>query len=100
VEASARIVAGDHTRQSQPAPESRAGRAQGARGAVAAFGLGAHAAGDVLFALMTVAAALESPLVLCIGCELFALLMRAGVAPERVPGECADITAHLGRARS
>jgi len=49
---------------------------------------------------MTVAAALESPLVLCIGCELFALLMRAGVAPERVPGECADITAHLGRARS
>jgi hypothetical protein len=87
-----------------PGPPKRFAQAIGATlttaGAVAAFGLGAHAVGDALFALVTVAAALESLMAVCVGCELFALLMRVGVVPERVCLECADISTRLGRAHS
>jgi len=85
-----------------PGPPKRFAQAIGATltslGAVLGFGLGIHAAGDALLALMVTAAALESLLGLCVGCELFAVLMRVGVVPERVCLECADISAHLGRA--
>jgi hypothetical protein len=39
------------------------------------------------------AATLESVLAFCAGCQVFALLMRAGVIPEAVCAECADIWA-------
>jgi uncharacterized protein DUF4395 len=85
-----------------PGPPKRFAQAIGATlttlGAVLAFGFGFHALGDVLFALVIVAAALESLLAFCVGCQLFALLMRAGVIPERVCLECADISARLGGA--
>ena len=42
-------------------------------------------------ALLVVAAGLESFAGLCLGCRMFALLMRAGVIPERVCAECADL---------
>jgi hypothetical protein len=87
-----------------PGPPKRFAQAIGATlttlGAVLAFGLGLHAFGDVLFALVIVAAALESLLAFCVGCQLFALLMRAWVIPERVCLECADISARLGGAIS
>jgi len=38
-------------------------------------------------------AGLESLFAYCLGCRLFALLIRAGVVPERVCLECADIRA-------
>ena len=66
-------------------------------GAVVGFGLGVHAVGDALFALMIVAAGLESLAALCLGCELFALSMRAGLVPERVCLECADISGRIER---
>jgi hypothetical protein len=53
-----------------------------------------------LFALVIGAAALESLAAICLGCELFALLMRAGIVPERVCPECADISRRLSRASS
>ena len=49
---------------------------------------------------MIVASGLESLAALCLGCELFALLMRAGLMPERLCVECADISGRLGRAPS
>jgi hypothetical protein len=61
-------------------------------GAVAAVGFGQHAVGDVLLVAMIVAAGLESLAGYCLGCKLFALGMRAGLVPESVCLECADIT--------
>jgi Domain of unknown function (DUF4395) len=85
-----------------PGPPKRFAQAIGATltttGAVVAFGLGAHTAGDVLFALVIVAAGLESLAGYCVGCKLFALLMRAGVIPQRVCLQCADVSARLGSA--
>src|SRR5579859_1890635 len=52
-------------------------------------------AADVVIALLIVAAGLESIFAFCLGCKIFALLMRAGVIPESVCLECADITPRL-----
>jgi hypothetical protein len=83
-----------------PGPPKRFAQAIGATlttaGAVVAFGLGEHAVGDGIFAAMIVAAGLESIAAVCLGCELFALLMRIGVVPERVCVECADLSTRLG----
>ena len=42
--------------------------------------------------VMVVFPLLESALGLCVGCVLFGLLMRAGIVPEEICVECADIT--------
>jgi hypothetical protein len=47
-----------------------------------------------LIAVLVVFAALESALGLCVGCKVFALLMRAGVIPESVCEECNDLSLH------
>jgi Domain of unknown function (DUF4395) len=87
-----------------PGPPKRFAQAIGATltvaGAIAAFGLGAHVAGDALFSLLIVPAALESLAGLCIGCKLFALLMRAGIIPGRICVECAQVSSRLGPAAS
>jgi hypothetical protein len=59
--------------------------------AVLALGTGADGAADVLVVLLVVAATLESALGFCIGCRLFALLMRAGLVPAETCERCADI---------
>jgi hypothetical protein len=51
-----------------------------------------HTVADVGLALMIAAAALESLLAYCVGCRIFALLMRAGLIPQSVCLECADIS--------
>lgn len=61
--------------------------------AVAAVGFGAHTVATVLVAMLIVAAGLESIFALCLGCKVFAALMRAGLVPEEVCAECADIWA-------
>jgi hypothetical protein len=61
--------------------------------AVIALALGATTAVEVLLAAMVAAAVLESVLAFCVGCQLFGLLMRAGVIPDAVCAECADIWA-------
>jgi hypothetical protein len=61
--------------------------------------LGLHTAADVVLALFLPAAGLESIFGYCLGCKAFALLMRAGIVPESVCEECADISARLGLVR-
>jgi hypothetical protein len=64
-----------------------------ASAAVLALGFGERAAAGVLTGLIIVAATLESVFALCIGCKVFALLMRIGVVPAHVCEECGDIWA-------
>jgi hypothetical protein len=61
--------------------------------AVLALGFGADTAADVLTVLLVVAATLESVFALCLGCQVFALLMRAGLVPEETCERCANIWA-------
>ena len=56
---------------------------------------GAHTAATVVLVLLVIAAGLESLAGVCLGCTMFAWLMRAGVVPESVCLECADISARL-----
>jgi Domain of unknown function (DUF4395) len=64
--------------------------------AVLAFS-GATTAAGVLVAALLVAATLESVFALCLGCQIFGLLMRAGLIPDAVCAECADIRLARGR---
>jgi hypothetical protein len=78
-----------------PGPPKRFAQAMGATFtiAIALFALagGDHFVADVLLGLMIVASGLESIFAICLGCHAFALLMRAGVIPQRVCVECANI---------
>jgi hypothetical protein len=56
--------------------------------AVVAFALGASGAVEVLLVLLVVAAGLESILAFCVGCQLFGVLMRAGVVPDEICADC------------
>ncbi len=51
-----------------------------------------HAAAWGLVATIAVAAFLESVFGVCIGCTVFAFLMRAGVIPDQVCAACADLS--------
>ena len=62
--------------------------------------LGDHTVADIALALLIPAAGLESIVGYCLGCKAFALLMRAGVIPEHVCAECADISGRLGLSQS
>ena len=77
--------------------------AQGMGAAITTLGVLALAFGwttvtTVLLAMLVVAATLEAALGLCLGCKVFAGLMRAGIVPETVCVECADISARVQRA--
>ena len=61
--------------------------------AVLALGLGLDTAANVLTGLLVVAATLESVFALCVGCRIFAVLMSAGLIPEKTCERCADIWA-------
>jgi hypothetical protein len=56
------------------------------------FGFGQSTAAWVVIGLLAVAAFLESVLGLCLGCKVFAVLMKHGVIPEDVCEACADIS--------
>lgn len=56
--------------------------------AVLALGLDRWGAAQVLLGLMVVFASLEAALGLCVGCKVFAALIRAGVIPEAVCERC------------
>jgi Domain of unknown function (DUF4395) len=78
-----------------PGPPKRFAQGMGAAisslAVVLALIVGAHGAADVVLVLLAVAAGLESIFAVCLGCQVFALLMRAGVIPDRVCADCADI---------
>jgi hypothetical protein len=82
-----------------PGPPKRFAQGIGATlsvaAAVAHFAFGATTLALVLVALITVAATLESVFAFCLGCQIFALLMRAGVIPDSVCEECANIWARI-----
>jgi Domain of unknown function (DUF4395) len=58
---------------------------------------GSTTAAGVFIALLVIAATLESVFAICLGCHVFAGLMRLGVIPQAVCAECANLT--LGRGR-
>jgi hypothetical protein len=59
--------------------------------ALIAWLLGAPGMATVLTAMIGVAATLESVVAFCLGCQVFALLMRVGIIPESVCEACNDL---------
>ena len=80
-----------------PGPPKRFAQGMGATittaAAVLGLGFGLDTEATVLLALIVVAATLESVFAVCIGCQIFSWLMRAGVIPASVCEECANIWA-------
>ena len=80
-----------------PGPPKRFAQGMGAAmtttAAVLALGFGAATATDALLVVLIVAATLESVFAFCVGCQVFGLLMRAGLVPASVCADCADIWA-------
>ncbi|HET9611798.1 MAG TPA: DUF4395 domain-containing protein [Acidimicrobiales bacterium] len=78
-----------------PGPPKRFAQGIGAglsaTAAVLALGFDQRGAAYTLLGALVVAAALEAVLGLCLGCRIFALLMRAGVIPEQVCERCGDL---------
>jgi len=60
--------------------------------ALLALVAGEHTLADVGLALMIAGSALESLAAYCVGCKVFALLMRAGVIPAAICAECTDVS--------
>ncbi len=85
-----------------PGPPKRFAQAMGAVMSTAALILalvvGDHRGADIVLILFIPAAGLESILGYCLGCKAFALLMRAGLVPEEICAECADIRSRPARA--
>jgi hypothetical protein len=84
-----------------PGPPKRFAQAIGAVMSTVALVLAlavSHQAADGVLIAFVPAAGLESIFGYCLGCRAFSLLMRAGVVPESVCEECADISSRLGTA--
>ncbi|HEY3942428.1 MAG TPA: DUF4395 domain-containing protein [Acidimicrobiales bacterium] len=67
------------------------GLAMSSVAAILGLGFGERTAAFVLTALIVVAATLESGFRLCLGCKVFALLMRLGLIPAEVCERCNNI---------
>jgi hypothetical protein len=79
-----------------PGPPKRFAQTMGAAITTTALILwlaGATTGADVLLVMLVAAAGLESILAFCLGCQIFALLMRAGLVPDEVCADCANIWA-------
>jgi hypothetical protein len=78
-----------------PGPPKRFAQAVGAAFSTTALilglVLGLQTAATVVLLVLAVAASLEAFAGLCLGCEVFRLLMRTGIVPDSVCVECADI---------
>lgn len=83
-----------------PGPPKRFAQGIGAvftvTAAILEFGFGLTTAAYVFVGFIIVAATLESVFAVCLGCEIFARLMRLGLIPESVCEECNDIWARRG----
>ena len=79
-----------------PGPPKRFAQAMGVTMSLTAvvlyFAFDAHTAAWIVTGVLAAAATLESVFALCLGCQVFAVLMRIGVVPESVCLECADIS--------
>jgi hypothetical protein len=78
-----------------PGPPKRFAQGIGATlsvsAAVAHFGFGSTGVAVVLVGMITVAASLEAVVGFCLGCKLFALLMKAGIVPEETCEACNNL---------
>jgi Domain of unknown function (DUF4395) len=82
-----------------PGPPKRFAQAMGVTFSLAALVLtvrGYDLAARVVLAMLLTAATLESVFALCLGCKVFALLMRVGVIPESVCERCNNLTLAAG----
>lgn len=59
--------------------------------AILALGLGEPGAAYVVLGALALAATLEAAFAFCLGCKIFALLIRAGVIPESVCERCVTV---------
>ncbi|NDE58382.1 MAG: DUF4395 domain-containing protein [Acidimicrobiia bacterium] len=83
-----------------PGPPKRFAQGIGAVftvGASVAWALGAPTVSYVLIAGLTFAAGLEAFAGFCLGCVMFARLMKWGVIPAEICEECNDISKRLAR---
>lgn len=82
-----------------PGPPKRFAQGIGATlsltAAVLALGFGLSTAAYALLGALIAAATLESVFGVCLGCRLFALLMRAGAIPPEVCERCANVATEL-----
>ena len=80
-----------------PGPPKRFAQAMGAAMSLTAvvlyFVFDAHMAAWIVTGVLATAATLESVFALCLGCQIFAVLMRIGVIPEATCARCANIWA-------
>jgi Domain of unknown function (DUF4395) len=85
-----------------PGPPKRFAQGIGAAftvtSAVLTYGLGNWAAAQVVLGVLVVAASLEAFLGFCLGCKVFALLMRTGIIPAEVCERCNYVWATPGAA--
>jgi hypothetical protein len=86
-----------------PGPPKRFAQAMGATMSLTAVGLyfafDAHTGAWVVTGVLAFAATLESVFALCLGCQLFAVLMRVGLIPQATCEACANIWAKPASAR-
>jgi uncharacterized protein DUF4395 len=83
-----------------PGPPKRFAQGMGAAmttAATIAWLTGATTVAAALTGALVAAATLESVFAFCVGCQVFAGLMRLGVIPDAVCAQCADITLARGR---
>ncbi|MDQ1441885.1 MAG: hypothetical protein QOG97_2113, partial [Acidimicrobiaceae bacterium] len=84
-----------------PGPPKRFAQAMGAvmsvPACVLALGFGLRGAGYIILGMLATAATLEAVFAICLGCRIFARLMKAGLVPASVCEECADISKRLAR---
>jgi hypothetical protein len=80
-----------------PGPPKRFAQAMGVTMSLTAvvlyFAFDAHTAAWVVTGVLAAAATLESVFAICLGCQVFAVLMRVGVIPEETCAACANIWA-------
>ncbi len=80
-----------------PGPPKRFAQAMGVvfsvSAAILAIGFHDRLAAGLVLGCLVVAATLESVFALCLGCKVFALLMRAGIIPERICERCNSLAA-------
>lgn len=78
-----------------PGPPKRFAQGIGAAfsvtAAVLALGFGNTDGAYVVLGLLAVAAALEAVFALCLGCKVFALLIKTGLIPEQVCARCVGV---------
>ena len=62
---------------------------------IAHFGFGADGLAQLLLLAIVVAAVLESVFAICLGCKIFAVLMRIGVIPAETCEACANVSLRI-----